>query len=91
VLLIYSKGCGVFFIGFLVTIQPSGFAAKKQTIFRQTSLLFEGDAAHRLKKEAQDGGKAAFFAQNGNGLNSYFLSYPSFFPTRSRELNHVHF
>jgi hypothetical protein len=52
-------------------IQPSGFAAKKQTIFRQTSLLFEGDAAHRLKKEAQDDGKAAFFAQNVNGLDSY--------------------
>jgi hypothetical protein len=54
-----------------VTIQPSGFVAKKQAIFRQTSLLFAGDAAHRLKKEAQDGGKATFFAQNASGLDRY--------------------
>jgi hypothetical protein len=54
-----------------VTIQGSGFEAKKQAIFRQSSLLFEGDAAHRLKKEAQDGGKLTFLDQNVSTLNRY--------------------
>jgi hypothetical protein len=55
-----------------VTIQGSGFESKKQAIFLQSSLFFEGDAAHRLKKEAQDGGKWTFLDQNGSTLNSYF-------------------
>jgi hypothetical protein len=55
----------------LVTSQGSGFESKKQAIFRQSSLLFEGDAAHRLKKEAQDGGKWTFLDQNGSALTSY--------------------
>jgi hypothetical protein len=58
-----------------VTIQGSGFEAKKQVIFRQSSLLFEGDAAHRLKKEAQDGGKWTFLDQNVSTLNSYEISF----------------
>jgi hypothetical protein len=57
-----------------VTIQGSGFEAKKQAIFRPSSLLFEGDAAHRLKKEAQDGGKLTFLDQDVSTLNSYFYS-----------------
>jgi hypothetical protein len=55
----------------IVTIQGSGFESKKQAIFCQSSLLFEGDAAHRLKKEAQDGGKWTFLGQNVSTLNSY--------------------
>jgi hypothetical protein len=58
-------------VGFQVTIQGSGFEAKKQAIFCQSSLLFEGDAAHRLKKEARDGGKLTFLDQNVSTLNSY--------------------
>jgi hypothetical protein len=54
-----------------VTSQSSGFEAKKQAIFRKTSLLFEGDAAHRLKKEAQDGGKWTFLDLNVSTLTSY--------------------
>jgi hypothetical protein len=54
-----------------VTIQPSGFELKKQAILCQSSLFFEGDAAHRLKKEAQNGEKLTFFSQNGSGLDSY--------------------
>jgi hypothetical protein len=58
----------------MVTIQGSGFEAKKQAIFRQSSLLFEGDAAHRLKKEAQDDGKWTFLDQNVSTLNCYVHS-----------------
>jgi hypothetical protein len=54
-----------------VTMQPSGFELKKQAILCQASLLFEGDAAHRLKKEVQNGGKLTFFSQNGSRLDSY--------------------
>jgi hypothetical protein len=60
-----------FFQKKFVAIQGSGFEAKKQAIFRQSSLLFEGDAAHRLKKEAKDGGKLTFLDQNVSTLNSY--------------------
>jgi hypothetical protein len=55
----------------LVTIQGSRFEAKKLAILCQSSLLFEGDAAHRLKKEAQDGGKWTFLDQNVSTLKSY--------------------
>jgi hypothetical protein len=56
-----------------VTSQGSGFEAKKKTIFLQLSFLFEGDAAHRLKNEAKDGGKLTFLDQNVSTLTSYTI------------------
>jgi hypothetical protein len=60
-------------LSFIVTSQGSGFEAKKQATFRQSSLLFEGDVVHRRKKEAQYGGKWAFWDQNVSTLTSYHL------------------